>query len=242
MEYFPIIIFLVFFGVLIYRSNTHIDKKKSSDEVWESWTKEHMDNYDPKNNSQASEKVWRNWVETYQEEDQGWSPEKDVRPVLEKSQQGYSEFQQWILLHAGTHDPRELKTYLKKAFEEQSTAELPPPVGAKYFEWLMGREATIDDLKSIGILVESVEEDSGGEGYVYVIQDLESGLFKIGYTKDPDRRFDELGVGLTAQEISCDFFENAREIEKKAHKKYADSRLPQSEYFKLYKPPIIDME
>ena len=70
MEYLFIIIFLVFFGVLIYRSNPHVDKKKSSDEVWESWTKNHMDKYDPNNDSQASEKVWKNWVETYQKQDQ----------------------------------------------------------------------------------------------------------------------------------------------------------------------------
>tara|TARA_B100000214_G_C23834746_1_gene565914 strand:- start:36 stop:446 length:411 start_codon:yes stop_codon:yes gene_type:complete len=133
-----------------------------------------------------------------------------------------------------------LEDLLKKAFEDQLTAELPPPVGAKYFEWYMGREATIEDLKSIGISVESVEEEAGGEGFVYVIQDLESGLFTIGYTKNPDRRYDELGVGLTAQEIYCDYFDNAREVEKTAHEKYADARLPQSEYFKLYKPPLIE--
>ena len=206
--------------VLIYRSIPHVDKNKSSDEGQKNLNEKHM--------------------ETYPKQDKDWSPEKDVRPVLEKSEQGYSEFQQWILLHAGINDPCYLKTYLKKAFEDQSTAELPPPVGAKYFEWLMGRKATIEDLKSIGISVESVEEESGGEGFVYVIQDLESGLFKIGYTKNPDRRFDELGVGLTAQEISCDYFDNAREVEKAAHKKYADARLPQSEYFKLYKPPVIE--
>ena len=133
-----------------------------------------------------------------------------------------------------------LEDLLKKAFEDQLTAELPPPVGAKYFEWYMGREATIEDLKSIGISVESVEEESGGEVFVYVIQDLESGILKIGYTKNPDRRYDELGVGLTAQEIYCDYFDNAREVEKTAHEKYADARLPQSEYFKLYKPPLIE--
>ncbi len=86
----------------------------------------------------------------------------------------------------------------------------------------------------------SQDSESDSSGYVYVIQDLDSGLFKIGYTKKPDRRFDELGVGLTAQEISCDYFKNARQVEKAAHKKYADARLPQSEYFKLYKPPVIE--
>ena len=40
----------------------------------------------------------------------------------------------------------------------------------------------------------SQDSESDSSGYVYVIQDLDSGLFKIGYTKIPDRRFDELGV------------------------------------------------
>ena len=104
----------------------------------------------------------------------------------------------------------------------------------------MGRKATVEDLALIGISVESPQRSSGDEGYVYVIQDLDSGLFKIGYTKNPERRFDELGVGLTAQEISCDYFDNARDVEKAAHKKYSDARLPQSEYFKLYQPPVIE--
>ena len=52
--------------------------------------------------------------------------------------------------------------------------------------------ASVDDPWSEG-------GDTPNSGYVYVIQDLDSGLFKIGYTKNPDRRFDELGVGLTAQ-------------------------------------------
>ena len=45
---------------------------------------------------------------------------------------------------------------------------------------------------------------------------------------------------LTAQDISCDYFNNAREVENATHKKYANARLPQSEYFKLYKPPVIE--
>ena len=86
----------------------------------------------------------------------------------------------------------------------------------------------------------SQDSESDSSGYVYVIQDLESGLFKIGYTKKTDRRFNELGVELTAQDISCDYFNNAREVENATHKKYANARLPQSEYFKLYKPPVIE--
>ena len=34
-------------------------------------------------------------------------------------------------------------------------------------------------------------------------------------------------------------YPNAREIEKTAHKRYAEYRLPQTEYFKLNQPPEI---
>ena len=39
--------------------------------------------------------------------------------------------------------------------------------------------------------------------------------------------------------ISCEYYPNAREIEKNAHKRYAEYRLPQTEYFKLNQPPEI---
>tara|TARA_Y100001968_G_C18850752_1_gene477999 strand:+ start:209 stop:427 length:219 start_codon:yes stop_codon:yes gene_type:complete len=57
----------------------------------------------------------------------------------------------------------------------------------------------------------SQDSESDSFGYVYVIQDLDSGLFN-NYTKNPYRRFDELGVRSSAQEISCDYFKNARQV------------------------------
>ena len=80
---------------------------------------------------------------------------------------------------------------------------------------------------------------SDGDGYVYVIQDIDTCLYKIGITNNPDRRLKELGVGNTAVLISCEYYENAREIEKNAHKRYGKYRLPQTEYFKLNQPPAI---
>ena len=78
-----------------------------------------------------------------------------------------------------------------------------------------------------------------GDGYVYVIQDIDTGLYKIGVTNNPERRLKELGVGNSAVLISYDYFQNAREVEKNAHKRYSDYRLPQTEYFKLNQPPSI---
>lgn len=179
--------------------------------------------------------LWSEWY-NYNHE---WNPERDVRPITPTSKEGYSEFQQWVLIHAEKDNPAELKGYLKEAFEADMCNGLPPPAGAKYFEWLMGREATLEDLAAIGINVGSVSTSTGEDGYVYVIQDVESGLYKIGITIDPDRRFKELGVDNTAILISCDYYPNARDIEKAAHRRYSEFRLPQTEYFKLNQPPEI---
>ena len=59
-----------------------------------------------------------------------------------------------------------------------------------------------------------------------------SSLYKIRITIDPERRFKELGVDNSTVLISCYYYQNTREIEKTAHKRYAEYRLPQTEYFK----------
>tara|TARA_B100000214_G_C23834746_1_gene565915 strand:- start:446 stop:655 length:210 start_codon:yes stop_codon:yes gene_type:complete len=69
---------------LTYHSILHVDKNKPSDEGQKNMNEKHM--------------------KTYPKQDIDWSPEKDVRSVLEKSEQGYSEFQQWILLKIGIND------------------------------------------------------------------------------------------------------------------------------------------
>ena len=65
---------------------------------------------------------------------------------------------------------------LKESFDTDTCSSLPPPAGAKFFEWLMGREGTLEELASLGINVGSTHHSTGEDGYVYVIQDLESGL------------------------------------------------------------------
>ena len=178
------------------------------------------------------------WTEWYNYNNQ-WNPERDVRPITPRSKEGYSEFQQWVLIHAEKENPNELKGYLKESFEADNCSSLPPPAGAKYFEWLMGREGTIEEIASLGINIGSTPNSFRDDGYVYVIQDIESSLYKIGITIDPERRLKELGVGNSAVLISCDYYPNAKEIEKTSHKRYAEFRLPQTEYFKLNQPPEI---
>jgi predicted GIY-YIG superfamily endonuclease len=76
-------------------------------------------------------------------------------------------------------------------------------------------------------------------GIVYVIRDLDTGLYKIGRTKNMERRMKELGVGRTAELISRNDVGDMVAVEKAAHERYKKDRLPQSEYFKLKNPPVI---
>jgi predicted GIY-YIG superfamily endonuclease len=76
-------------------------------------------------------------------------------------------------------------------------------------------------------------------GTVYVIQDIATGMYKIGRTKNLDRRMKELGVGKTAKLIQHAEVSDSFSVEKAAHRRYSSKRLPQSEYFKLNSPPSI---
>lgn len=76
-------------------------------------------------------------------------------------------------------------------------------------------------------------------GWVYVIRDNSTGLYKIGRTKHLDQRMRQLGVGKTATLIQKKQVSDSYAVEKDAHKRYKNSRLPQTEYFKLNSPPTI---
>ena len=85
------------------------------------------------------------------------------------------------------------------------------------------------------------EEDKSKEGHVYLIQDIRSGLYKIGITKNMEQRMKQLGVGDTAKLIDDIFVPDAKDREKQLHKKYKDARLPQTEYFNIGYEPNLDL-
>jgi len=69
-------------------------------------------------------------------------------------------------------------------------------------------------------------------GFVYLLQD-HKGVYKIGITDNPKRRFKELEVGIKAKCIgywSCDDY---KEIEKHLHLMFNSERIPQCEWFHL---------
>ena len=82
-------------------------------------------------------------------------------------------------------------------------------------------------------------KDQTRAGFVYVVQDTESKLYKIGRTQNMDRRMQQLGVGRTARLVTSKYVPDAVETERQAHIRYKNYRLPQTEYFRLPHAPSI---
>lgn len=120
------------------------------------------------------------------------------------------------------------------------------------FSWLWVLAVMPNELKIIGLigwpiiwklaplaLKKAIYPQGENPGHVYVIQDKETELYKIGRTTNLERRLRELGVGRTARLISSKRVGDCHAVEKSAHKRYRRNRLPQTEYFKLPRPPEI---
>lgn len=68
---------------------------------------------------------------------------------------------------------------------------------------------------------------------LYVIRHGETGLHKIGITNDWTRRQKELEVGPKTKAIHIVRVNDARQVEKYLHRRFAAKRMPQSEWFHL---------
>ena len=79
-----------------------------------------------------------------------------------------------------------------------------------------------------------------GIGWVYILTHTNSrGVVKIGLTRDPDQRIQQLGgvkVAIIIRLLSLD----PEKTEKHLHKKFDEWRIPQSEWFNLNKEQIED--
>lgn len=99
-----------------------------------------------------------------------------------------------------------------------------------------GATSTAKSLKPYTPAMQQTEKS----GWVYVIQDKTTGLYKIGRTKNIERRMKQLGVGKSARLIQRKMVVDSYAVERTAHQRYKNSRLPQTEYFKLSSPPVLD--
>jgi len=78
-----------------------------------------------------------------------------------------------------------------------------------------------------------VEQIEIRPGYLYFIQNLTVGGYKIGLTTNPPQRFKALKVGEQSRLLAYWQTPFYRELEKFLHSKYKSERVVQSEYFNL---------
>ena len=71
------------------------------------------------------------------------------------------------------------------------------------------------------------------KGFVYLIRNED--IFKIGITDNLLRRFNQLKPDEVLNVVRCSNYET---LEKELHKKFKDFRIPQTEYFRLNKNQI----
>ena len=78
-----------------------------------------------------------------------------------------------------------------------------------------------------------IEDDYTEEetsGFVYLIRNQD--IYKIGITKNLLKRMDQLKADEVLNVVKCSNYEN---LEKELHKKFKEYRIPQTEYFRLNK-------
>ncbi len=66
------------------------------------------------------------------------------------------------------------------------------------------------------------------KGFVYFIRNQD--IYKIGITKNLKQRFEQLKPDEVLNTVRCSNFED---LEKELHKNFKESRIPQTEYFRL---------
>ena len=76
--------------------------------------------------------------------------------------------------------------------------------------------------------VETEEFDKTKKGFVYFIRNQD--LYKIGITQNLLRRLNQLNPSEVLDVVRCS---NFKELEKELHTKFTDTRIPQTEYFRL---------
>ena len=91
-----------------------------------------------------------------------------------------------------------------------------------------------DDTGNVKYIIDQCEPISTVEkGFVYLIRNDD--IYKIGITDNLLRRFNQLKPDEVLNVVRCSNFES---LEKQLHKKFKGFRIPQTEYFRLSKSQI----
>ena len=75
--------------------------------------------------------------------------------------------------------------------------------------------------------------DESSYGSVYVIKSRQGEIYKVGFTRNWNRRSKQLEVGKKTDAIKVFFTRDPEDVEKRIHKYWDGMRLPQSEWFAL---------
>ena len=82
-------------------------------------------------------------------------------------------------------------------------------------------------------MIPFIEQIEIKPGYVYLLENLLLGGYKIGITTNPTQRFKTLKVGTKAKVLAYWKSPHYREIERHLHSKFKEERIPQAEWFAL---------
>ena len=72
-----------------------------------------------------------------------------------------------------------------------------------------------------------------GVGYVCIVFHKDTKVYKVGSSDDVERKFEELGVGDSTELVKSYWVINHRSVAENCIKKFADKRIPKSEYYQL---------
>lgn len=75
--------------------------------------------------------------------------------------------------------------------------------------------------------------DNSSHGFVYVIKSRQGSIYKVGFTRNWNRRSKQLEVGRKTAAIKVFFTRDPEGVEKRIHEYWDGMRLPQSEWFTL---------
>ena len=130
--------------------------------------------------------------------------------------------EQWELSMEHSNRKVLLTEAIEKTLDEQKIVPLSDPFLSK--EDSFEQEEIFEEINDVEI------------GFVYFIRNDD--IFKIGMTQNLLRRMQQLQPDEILDSIRCS---NYLELEKKLHSKFADCRIPQTEYFRLSPSQISEV-
>ena len=104
----------------------------------------------------------------------------------------------------------------------------PNSLGLLIHEWFDFRDSLTSLQEEATEELEQEQINHDAQGFVYLIRNQD--IYKIGITQNLLRRMEQLKPDEVVNTVKC---RNYKELEKDLHDTFKDSRIPQTEYFRL---------